>query len=793
MALRTQGSVLVVFLWPVAVVLGQNGWSVTYTTQSICTLEGSTVELTCSYTYPSSYTVTTTFWFTKMETGVEPEDIGQDPENAGRLEYHGDKKNGHTLRITDLRESDSATYKFRFITDQTGGRYYGDPGVTLSATALQVKVTPTRSATSKTLTCSTTCTLTGNPTYIWYKNGQSLYWPTSQQYTVRTSETESYSCAVKGHEDLHSPAVCVQGQSCNRVTYTKRIICVLKGSTVDISCTYVGYYSTKSSFWFRSDKSTPEDLPRDPGYAGRVKYTDKETWRNEGPSILRITDLIEEDSAEYRFTFKTYNFEWGHSFPGTTLSVTGLQVKVTPAAEGQKTLTCSTTCTLTDNPTYIWYKNGQNVQDNSSPMYSISSEDADSYYCAVKGHNGLSSPAVYKPKTTVSVSPSGEIVEGSSVTLTCSSDANPPVQSYTWWYKKNGGDYQSMTGPQHVFNQIQSSDSGEYYYDPKSTSVSVSTSGEIVEGSSVTLTCSSDANPPVDKYTWYKKNGASLTGSEKTYNFTTISSEDRGEYYCGAENKYGHLNSSSVSVDVQYGPKNTSVSVSPSGEIVEGSSVTLTCSSDANPPVDKYTWYFQNKTFQNGFGQMYNISKFKSKDNGHYHCEAWNGRGSMNSTALMISLPGKQTSVMNAAVGIIVVVLVLILCLSGLMWFRKKSSKSISETRDTSENVQGDSSPVYDNISGMAMAPTATQTAATVVQDDVHYASVHFSRFKIQEVPLYSTVQLHQPQKQDEDVQYDAVKFNCPSYANRPTAAQTADEDSYVLYSTVNKPRTKKT
>eukprot|EP00063_Salmo_salar_P065507 XP_014040342.1 PREDICTED: B-cell receptor CD22-like [Salmo salar] len=115
------------------------------------------------------------------------------------------------------------------------------------------------------------------------------------------------------------------------------------------------------------------------------------------------------------------------------------------------------------NPTYIWYKNGQNVQDNSSPMYSISSEDADSYYCAVKGHNGLSSPAVYKPKTTVSVSPSGEIVEGSSVTLTCSSDANPPVQSYTWWYKKNGGDYQSMTGPQHVFNQIQSSDSGEYY------------------------------------------------------------------------------------------------------------------------------------------------------------------------------------------------------------------------------------------------------------------------------------------------------------------------------------------
>ncbi|XP_071245885.1 B-cell receptor CD22-like isoform X2 [Salvelinus alpinus] len=356
-------------------------------------------------------------------------------------------------------------------------------------------------------------------------------------------------------------------------------------------------------------------------------------------------------------------------------------------------------------------------------MYSIISENEDSYFCAVKG--SLSSPAVYKPKnTSVSVSPSGEIVEDSSVTLTCSSDANPPVQSYTWWYKKNGGGYQSMTGPQHVFSQIQS--------------------------------------------------------------------PDTGEYYCEAQNEMGTDRSRTINMDVKYDPKNTSVSVSPSGEIVEGSSVTLTCSSDANPPVDKYTWYFQNKTFLNGFGQIYNISNFQSKDNGHYHCEAWNGRGSRNSTALMIILPGKQT-VLTAAVGIIVVLLVLILCFSGLMWFRKKASKSISDTRDTSENVQGDSSPVYDNISGMTMTSTAAQTAATVDQDDVHYASVHFSRFKNQEVPLYSTVQLHQPQKQDQDVQYAAVKFNLPSSATQPTVEQAAEEDSSVLYSTVNKPRTKKT
>uniref|UniRef100_A0A4W5MK46 Ig-like domain-containing protein n=1 Tax=Hucho hucho TaxID=62062 RepID=A0A4W5MK46_9TELE len=161
-----------------------------------------------------------------------------------------------------------------------------------------------------------------------------------------------------------------------------------------------------------------------------------------------------------------------------------------------------------------------------------------------------------------------------------------------------------------------------------------------------------------------------MTGTQHVFN--QIQSSDSGEYYCEAQNEMGTDRSRTINMDVKYGPKNTSVSVSPSGEIVEGSSVTLTCSSDANPPVDKYTWYFQNKTFLNGFGQMYNISNFKSKDNGHYHCEAWNGRGSRNSTALMIILQEKQTS------GIIVVVLVVILWLFCFMWFRKSTGESPS-------------------------------------------------------------------------------------------------------------------
>ncbi|XP_028978348.2 B-cell receptor CD22-like [Esox lucius] len=646
MALRTTGSVWVVFLWSRTVVLGQGDWDVTYSTQSICVLKWSAVELSCTYKYPSGHKVSSTFWFTKKYVVWNPANLLVDPDYRGRVTYRNDEKNSHTLIITDLRESDSAEYMFRFITDQSGWVFTGNPGITLSVAGLQVEVSPTEWSYRKILTCRTTCPLTGNPTYIWYKNGQQIDESSSPQYkdSVYSNHRDSYSCSVKGHEDLHSPTVCVLGQICNRVTYTKRRICVLKGSSVDISCTYVGRNTVTSSLWFSPkqsgrwrDKLIPEDLTTDPGYAGRVEYSNQESSRYRGTSTLRITDLREEDSAEYRFIFKTYNIEWAHSFPGTTLTVTDvvLEMEPTSVSEGNRvTLTCTTNCSLDPNPEYSWYKNGQPIENTNTNstvhILSVSSEDAGRYSCGVKGHETLLSP-----EKTLDVT-----------------------------------------------------------YSPKNPSVSVSPSGEIVEGSSVSLTCSSDVNPPVYKYSWYKKTVTSPKASRQTYSITNITSEDSGEYYCDAENKYGRLNSSSVSVDVHYGPKIPSVSVR-----------------------------------------------------------------------------------------LTVVVLVLILCLSGLIWFRKKSSQSTCDEgnfRDTQSHGQTDSSPVYDNVSDMVMTSTAAQTADTDNQDDLHYASVHYS----------STVQLSQPQ--EEEVQYAAVKFICPSAATRPET-RGVEEEPTVLYSTVNKTRTKRT
>ena len=85
---------------------------------------------------------------------------------------------------------------------------------------------------------------------------------------------------------------------------------------------------------------------------------------------------------------------------------------------------------------------------------------------------------------------------------------------------------------------------------PKLPSVSVSPSGEIVEGSSVTLTCSSDANPAAT-YTWYKKNQTLSQGPGGSHHFTSISSEDREIYHCKSENQFGQTDSKSLFIDVQ--------------------------------------------------------------------------------------------------------------------------------------------------------------------------------------------------------------------------------------------------
>ncbi|XP_035283283.1 B-cell receptor CD22-like [Anguilla anguilla] len=118
-------------------------------------------------------------------------------------------------------------------------------------------------------------------------------------------------------------------------------------------------------------------------------------------------------------------------------------------------------------------------------------------------------------------------------------------------------------------------------YPPKNTSVSVSPSGSVLVGSSVTLTCSSNANPAVQNYTWYKVNGTEMhtvgTGQNLTFNVTESSGSK--QYYCEAQNEHGKENSTTVQLNVIYMPQ-----ISGSGSCSRtAAEISCSCESRGNP------------------------------------------------------------------------------------------------------------------------------------------------------------------------------------------------------------------
>ncbi|XP_048051245.1 B-cell receptor CD22-like [Megalobrama amblycephala] len=437
-----------------------------------------------------------------------------------------------------------------------------------------------------------------------------------------------------------------------------------------MNCTYTypTGYQIERVFWIKTkdkkETEEPPDLSEDPEYSQRLQYLGDKQQN----CTIRLSHVTLKDSHKYYFRFIT-NITEGRWIgdPGVTLAVTDLQVESPErVTEGDSVrLTCKSSCTLTDRATFIWYRNSQPLterrdRNNELLLQSVRREDAGRYSCAVHGHNHIS-PAVqlnvtYHPKSvSVSISPSGEIVSGDSVTLICSSDSNPPAEIS--WFKGR-----RFVGSGRIFSisKISSDDSGEYkcrsindhgekysdavtlnvMYPPRNVSVLINGSGEIVSGDSVTLICSSDSNPPALNFSWFK--GGTFVGSGRIYSISKISSDDSGEYKCRSINEHGEKYSDAVTLNVMYPPRNVSVLITGSGEIVSGDSVTLICSSDSNPPALNFSWFKENESSAVGSGQS-----FSALQSGRFYCQAHNQHGSQRSDAVTVTDKGRAAHILT--------------------------------------------------------------------------------------------------------------------------------------------------
>ncbi|XP_043100731.1 myelin-associated glycoprotein-like [Puntigrus tetrazona] len=399
---------------------------------------------------------------------------------------------------------------------------------------------------------------------------------------------------------------------------------------------------------------------------------------------------------------------------------TNTSVRINPAGlvlEGRSvTLICSSDANPAVN--YTWYRDPEELLNpvQTGPNLTLNNPDPTDrglYYCRADNKHGSHNTSVlldvqYAPtNTSVRINPAGLVLEGRSVTLICSSDANPAV-NYTWYRdpeellnpvqtgpnltlnnpdptdrglyycradNKHGSQNTSVlldvhselhlvqrpeellnpvqTGPNLTLNNPDPTDRGLYYcradnkhgsqntsvlldvqYAPTNTSVRINPAGLVLEGRSVTLICSSDANPAVN-YTWYRDPEELLNPVQTGPNLTLNNPDptDRGLYYCRADNKHGSHNTS-VLLDVQYAPKNTSLSAFPSSSVMEGKPVTLNCRTDSNPAELNYTWYretgSQFEFLQTGYNHTYTVTN--PSHNAWYGCNAQNQHGQCNAT-----------------------------------------------------------------------------------------------------------------------------------------------------------------
>ncbi|XP_049427030.1 contactin-1-like isoform X10 [Epinephelus fuscoguttatus] len=567
-------------------------------------------------------------------------------------------------------------------------------------------------------------------------------------------------------------------------------ICALKGSSVDLPCS--AERPTSGNKWYTVERGDHRYIQKEVSLDGnRVSHKTEDSH-----PTLTINDLRASDANFYCCRETPNNTEscWRHN---TELHVADLQVKVIPTTEGQTvTLICNTSCPLTENPAvYIWYKNREFLYQDWSPWYHqlVSSEEAVTYSCAIKGYEHLRAPEVSVDSVTstcftvtyaegrmcsdrqtpCSITYPREVqVQGNSTTLTCTTSCpvTDPKPAYRWYQNRQIlsvsqqltviGSAESISC---AVNGLEDLLSAEVCFE-NSNCFSVNYVRRRIcalQGSSVNIT-SEYTHPhnqqPTSK-SWFKinKNGKEKPvelaeaaphvkfddnmKNQHILRINNLEKDDSAEYTFRLKRPNGGWKESDFS-GVTLVVTGLRVRVHPA-EVTEGQNVTLSCITSCPLPHNTtYIWYLNSRplTEPRKHNKTLILHSVSSQHAGSYSCAVEGGITSGEKTLTVQNVTQKQTPAAAAAAATVtrvcIVLLVTILLVVIFLWIRKKRISGQSpETQAMDNTEQLNRGHVYEDIS--------TQPAE---QDEFHYSIVQFS--KTQPETLYCTVQPHQPKQQ---------------------------------------------
>uniref|UniRef100_A0A2K6P1I7 B-cell receptor CD22 n=1 Tax=Rhinopithecus roxellana TaxID=61622 RepID=A0A2K6P1I7_RHIRO len=380
-------------------------------------------------------------------------------------------------------------------------------------------------------------------------------------------------------------------------------------------------------------------------------------------------------------------------------------------------------------------------------------------------------------KVTMVIENPTPIREGDTVTLSCNyNSSNPTVNHYEW--KPRGAWEEPLLGVLKIQNvgwnntaiacaacnnwcSWASPVTLNVLYAPRGVRVrKIKPFSEIHSGNSVSLQCDFSSSHPKEVQFFWEKNG-SLLGKERQLNFDSISPEDAGSYSCWVNNSIGQTESKAWTLEVLYAPRRLRVSMSQGNQVMEGKTATLTCESDANPPISSYTWFDWNNQSLPSSGRMLRLEPVKVQHSGAYWCQGTNRVGKGHSPLFTLTVYySPETIGRRVAVGLGSCLAILILAMCGFKvqrrWKRTQSQQGLQE------NSSGQSFFVRNKKvrrTPLSEGPHSLGCYNPMMEDGISYATLRFPETNTPRTGNAETSEMQRPPPDcDDTVTYSVLQ-----------------------------------
>uniref|UniRef100_A0A3B3R9A5 Ig-like domain-containing protein n=1 Tax=Paramormyrops kingsleyae TaxID=1676925 RepID=A0A3B3R9A5_9TELE len=116
-----------------------------------------------------------------------------------------------------------------------------------------------------------------------------------------------------------------------------------------------------------------------------------------------------------------------------------------------------------------------------------------------------------------------------------------------------------------------------------------------------------------------------LSADNRTFTISPVLRFDQEPIYCSVTNIVSNTTRKAISININFGPDNVAVTVSPPGPIfTSGTSLILSCSAQSKPPA-QFQWAL-NDTLLSQRGDKLQLMNIKGSQSGNYTCWAHNTR-----------------------------------------------------------------------------------------------------------------------------------------------------------------------